>query len=899
MTGIPVQDKTVMSAKHTDGDGPPLEGPLTLTLGVVPGVATASLVLSTLLHQRGGLAGQTVAVFGSAAASCRAEHLDDVRRRAGHTGRLVVSDDLDAVIAEAPAVVVVEDLTEMNPATSRHTSRLGDVEELLARGIEVQAAVGVTQLVAARLLVRRLTGMLPRNLLPETLLERAEAITLADVPPAHVVELHHAGDPTLRRSDGALFTMEALGLLRELALGLIRRKHGETAEDAADALPLLPDVPGRVVAVLGHSGAPERIVRTGQRLAEGTGAPWSVVYTADGRGMPRRSRPAPGMQDALQLAEALGADLVPLPPGEDAVDAIMEYAQANRVSDIVLGRPSRRGLRRLVSRSLAERLIEIAGDISVHMVGEDDIAVERMAVTWRIDERRPWFHEYLVSAVATFVASGLIRLAQPLVPPENFSIVMLMAVIYAATAFGFAAGLFTSVLGLVLFNFFFIPPRFDFIVTTPENILLLTVFVVTAGVTSNLAGRLHDQAAMARRRERNTAALFRLAREVATAPTADDVIRAVVRQLNEILGVSSALLLPAGPEGTRGEAALEMAQPQRLTLTETDMEAAQWVHAHGRPAGPGTGTYEDAKCLFWPLRSADGPVGVVAMVGASPEVTASAQFRRRLDSLSGIAVVAIERMLLTREIESARFTAQTESLRAALLSSISHDLRTPLASIIGSATSLLSFGRGYDEAVRNDLLRTILEEAERLNRFVGNLLQMTKLESGAITPKCQWIDVDDLIGTTLERMERRLEGHRVVTDVTPLLPPLYVDFVLMENVVTNLLDNAVKYSPGGSAITVRAFRRGAETCIEVQDEGTGIAPEDHGHVFDKFFRVYAKDSVVAGTGLGLAICQGIVESHGGRVELDSEGLGKGATFRICLPTAQMPHDIEPEGTENV
>lgn len=903
MSRIPVHDDAVMSERcnleaDDETDGAARTGSLTLVLGVVPGVATASMILSTLLHERPDLARSTLAIIGRPAAPDRESRLRDVRQGGGHEGRLVVAGDVDEVIAGAPEAVVVEDLTEMNGPTARHTSRLGDVEELLGLGIDVYAAVSVTQLVSARDLVQRLTGMLPRNLLPEIVLERAKTIDLVDLPPAHVIERYYAGDAILRRASEGLFTMGGLGLLRDLALALIRRKHGPTAGTPSDALPPMPEVPGRVLVLLSRSGTPERIVRAGHRLAESAGAPWSVAYAEDDRDRSLRTSDSRGMGDALRLAESLGAELVTLPAGGDIVDTILEYAQANRVTDIVLGRFGARGLRRLFTRGLADRLIEVAGDVGVHLVGEADIAVERMSVTWRIDERRPWFHEYVVSAVATFIAAGLIRLAQPLVPPETLSIVMLMAVIYAATAFGFAAALFASVLGIVLFNFFFIPPRFDFIITTPENFLLLSVFVVMAGVTSNLAGRLHDQAAMARRRERNTAALFRLAREVATAPTADDVVRAVVRQLNEILAVSSALLLPTGPEGDDGQRSLEVAQPQRLVLDDSDMEAALWVHTHGRPAGPGTGTYEEASCLFWPLRTPDGPVGVVAMVGATREMTASPLFRRRLDSLSGIAVVAIERMLLTREIERARFTAQTESLRAALLSSISHDLRTPLASIIGSATSLLSFGKGYDEEVRNDLLRTILEEAERLNRFVGNLLQMTKLESGAITPKRQWIDVDDLIGTTLERMERRLEGHQVVTEVTPLLAPLYVDFVLMENVVTNLLDNAVKYSPRGSTITIRGFSRGASTCIEIQDQGSGIAPEDHGHVFDKFFRVYAKDSVVAGTGLGLAICKGIVETHGGTVELESEGQDKGTTFRVCLPTAQMPTDFEPEGIEN-
>ncbi len=909
MTGQSRQDKaphdeaemppTKSSARSDETDTAPKTGRLVLSMGLVPGVASASMILSAVLHQRDDLGDACIAVLGTAISFDRERRLRDARQGGGHQGQLVIASDIDEALTCDPAVVMVEDLAEPNPADARHSKRLGDVEELLSRGVDVYAAVSVTQLAATRDLVLRLTGMLPRNLLPDTIIERADVLELADIPPAHLIERHAAGDPVLRRGSESLYTMEALGLLRDVALGLARRKHGISVPDSAsDALPAIPEVPGRVLVLLTRSGAPDHIIRAGHRLAESAHAPWSVAYGDSGGDKSLRRGGTPAVQEALRQAESLGAEILTFGGADDAVDGIMEYCQANRVTDIVLGRPGVRGLRRLFTRSLTDRLIEVASDVGVHMVGEADVAVERTSITWRIDERRPWFHEYLVSAAATFIAAGCIRLAQPLVPPETLSIVMLMAVIYSATAFGFAAALFASVLGIVLFNFFFIPPRLDFIVQSPENVLLLSVFVVMAGVTSNLAGRLHDQATMARRRERNTAALFRLAREVASAPSADDVLRAVVRQLDEILSVSSALFLPGGGGATAEARSLDLVHPRGRPLEGVCLEAAQWVYDHGLPAGFGTGTYEKVGCLIWPLRTPDGTVGAVVLQGPDQEVLATPQFRRRLDSLCGIAAVAIERMMLTREIESARFTAQTESLRAALLSSISHDLRTPLASIIGSATSLLSFGKGYDEAVRDDLLRTILEEAERLNRFVGNLLQMTRLESGAIVPKRQWIDVDDLVGTTLERVERRMDGYSVVTEIAPLLPPLYVDFVLMENVLTNLLDNAVKYSPWGSVVTVRGYQRGDHTCIEVRDQGVGIAPEDHAHVFDKFFRVYAKDSVVAGTGLGLAICKGIVETHGGTVELDSEGLGKGTTFRVRLPTARLPDDFETEGTDH-
>lgn len=908
------------------GDSP--GGRLTLVLGIVPGVATAPVLAASVL--RGAVRPRVLAALMVPGGEGEAR-LHEALRAEGHDGPVTISGDIDEVLAAAPDAVLVEDLLELNPSGSRHVARHQDVVELLDRGIAVHAGVSVTQLRAARELMRRYTGILPRNTVPEDVVSRAGELELVDVPPAVLQERRAQGDRRLAATGTALFSAEALAALRAMALDITRRKvslslrAGETAENAgpengsADA-----SLSGRVLVLLADAAAPDRLVRAGHRLAEATTAPWAVAHVAaDLPAHDTAAAPAAASQrqdsgethrrdeeDALRLADALGAEIVSL-AAADVVEGVMDYARAHGVTDIVVGRPPRGGLGRLLSRPLADRLTEAAGPIAVHMVGDARAASERVLLTWRIDQDRPWFHEYFVSAVAAVVAAGVVRLIQPLVPAQTLSVILLMAVLYSATAYGFAAALFTSVLSVGLYNIFFLPPVLEFKMAAAENVLLLAVFSLVGGITANLAGRLHDQAATAYRRERNTAALFRLAREVATAPTPGDVLKAVVHQLDEILGVRSSLYLP--PPADRGRSPAHRtpqgaspvpAYPPRPPPAPRDREAIDWVHAQGRPAGPGTGTYEDATALYWPLRTPHGEIGVLALSGLTVEVSRQPQFRRRLESLSGLAAVAIERMMLSREIESARFTAQTESLRSALLSSISHDLRTPLASIIGSATSLLSFGRTYDEAVRQDLLRTILEEAERLNRFVGNLLQMTKLESGAITPKRQWIDVDDLVGTTLERMERRLQEHHVVTEIEPLLPPLNVDFVLMENVLTNLLDNAVKYSPAGSTITVRGHRRDGQVCLEVADEGVGIAPDDHAHVFDKFFRVYAKDSVVAGTGLGLAICKGIVETHGGTLDLESQGPdsregARGTTFRILLPQQPLPEEYRSEGSENV
>lgn len=909
------RDETTMTPLRSSGDATAARGRLTLCLGIVPGVATASQLAATILriHRRRPPDKMAFLMVPNAESETQTR---DLLRAQGFAGDLLFSSDVDDVLAVRPDVVVVEDILEANPSGSRHHYRYQDVEELRASGVSVWVAVSVTQLTMARDVVRRYTGILPRNTISDNFLSTAHDIEIIDVEPSELIDRRRQGEFRLRAVSAALFTLDALGALRDLAREVKRESTLREASPDQEAAPMLgvPATVGRILVVLTRAASPERLVRAGQRLADAAGIPWTVVFDeAAVRDGAMRRETDDETSVALRLAEALGAEIVAL-DGLERAERVMDYARAHQVTDIVIGRPRVRGIRRLFRRPLADRLADGSGDIAVHLIGDAAVGGERVMLTWRIDEDRPWFHEYVVGALAAFVAAGFIRITQSVVPPETLSIVMLMAVLYAATAYGLAAALFTSVLGVVLFNYFFLPPLHDFVITTPANVLLLAVFVVMAGITSNLAGRLHDQAVTARRRERNTAALFRLAREMATAPM-EDVLKAVARQLDEILSVRSSLFLPTGAAITRREGAgketrneavapraaeegVELVYPPQMHLRSRDDEAVQWAFAEGRPAGPGTGMYDDACCVFWPLRSPRGVVGVLGLSGVRAEHMQDIQFRRRLESLAGLAAVAIERMMLSREIEEARFTARTESLRSALLSSISHDLRTPLASIIGSATSLLSFGRTYDESVRQDLLRTILEEAERLNRFVGNLLQMTKLESGAIAPKRQWIDADDLIDTTVERLERRLQGHRVVTDVTPLLPPLNVDFVLMENVLTNLLDNAVKYSPPGSTITLRAYQDGDNVCLEVSDEGVGIAKEDHTHVFDKFFRVYAKDSVVAGTGLGLAICKGIVETHGGTLELESPGLNQGTTFRICLPLQPLPQEYKPEGTED-
>jgi two-component system sensor histidine kinase KdpD len=508
-------------------------------------------------------------------------------------------------------------------------------------------------------------------------------------------------------------------------------------------------------------------------------------------------------------------------------------------------------------------------------------------VEWRLDARRPWFHDYVLSAFAVSIAALAAKWIGTIVPAANLSIIFLAAVVYSASAYGLAAGLFTCLFSLGVAEFFFMEPRYtlgpkSFSV---ENLLLLLMFVVVAAITSNLAGRLRNQALRAERQAVEARALFQLTRDIAVASDTGGIFHAIVRQSEYLFDCDAVLLAPFRLSDTANRnTTLQVAFPPGAQIQQPELETARNVLTDGKDAQADGG-------IYFPLVTSDGPVAVLLLKGVPAERSGNEAFRRLVESLCRIAAIAVERTLRKQELENTRVVAQTEKLRSALLSSISHDFGTPLASIIGSATSLLSYGKDYPADVTNELLTTIMEEAERLNRFVKNVLQMNKLESGVLVPRLQWADPGDLVGTALDASHRRLQNHEIYVDVAEKLPLVHVDFILMENVLVNLLDNATKYAPFDSDIQVVARQMGENVAIDVVDQGRGIPTDELGAVFDKFYRAKQGDRTVPGTGLGLAICKGIVEAHEGSIEALSEGPGHGTTIRIKLPI-KTPDDDE-------
>lgn len=600
--------------------------------------------------------------------------------------------------------------------------------------------------------------------------------------------------------------------------------------------------------------------------------------------------------DLAEFAERWGVTVVAWQSGAD-IDAIVAGWSLRAPAAVVLGHRKGGSLGYGIPSASAERLEKAARAQNIEVI--PDPAQDRsrhrgrlptLGVAWRLDEQSPWYHGYVLSAVAVALVATLVKWAAGIIPTQSLAPLFLLAVVYSANAYGMAAATFTALLSIGLYDYFFgaMPYQLNLVA---EHAVLLILFLLVAGITSNLSGDLHRQASRAQRQAREARALFQLTRDIAIATDTAAIFRAIVRQCNDIFECDTVLLTPfSGGDGTNGHAslrartsALQAAYPPNATLTQDEIEAARWAYSHGRPAGRGFGDFQNMAVTFQPLSTSDATVAVLAFKNLAPATVLSADFSRVVGSICRLAALAVEHTLRKQELETARVVSQTEGLRSALLSAISHDFGTPLASIIGSTSSLLSYGKTYTPGVTEELLTTVLEEAERLNRFVKNVMQMTRLESGALILRLQWADVEDLISTSLDGAHRRLRDHEVYVDIGPVLPLVHVDFVLMESVLVNVLDNAAKYAPAESTIQVVARRHGEDVVIDVADSGQGIAPEDLGAVFDKFYRTKRRDRTVSGTGLGLAICKGIIEAFGGTIEALSEGPGRGTTIRIRLP----------------
>jgi two-component system sensor histidine kinase KdpD len=866
-------------------------GRLKVFLGAAPGVGKTFEMLTTAQAKRRDGVDVLIGVVethGRKETGALLEGFEVIPpRRVEYKGRSLEEMDLDAILARSPKLVLVDELAHTNAPGSRHPKRYLDVEELLAAGVDVYTTLNIQHLESLNDVVAKITHVRVQETVPDSIIDRADDVEVVDITPEDLIQRLKEGKVYVpQQAERAIlhyFKAGNLTALRELAL---RRTAQRVDEQMVDYM-LAHAIQGpwatseRVLVCVNEQPSCKAVVRYARRLADRLRAPWTAIHIETSRtqrfGEAERDRIA----DCLRLAERLGGEAVTL-PAADVADGVLGYAQANNFTHILIAKSRRSRWSELVRSSTTHRLIRRAGDISVHVIAEERIgkkpeeksdSVETLSSTQDFD-----LSAYGGSLAIVAAALGIGILLQTYLDITNVALVFLTAVLVSAVAYGLWPSLFACFVSVLAYNFFFLPPLHTFTITGPENVVALFFFAIVALIASHLTARVRDQAVAARLRAKTTEDLYQFSRKLAGAVSRDDLLWATAYQIALMLKVHVVLLLPEGES-----VMVRAGYPPEDTLDDADLAAAKWTWENGRAAGRGADTLPGAKRLFLPMRTGRGSVAVVGLDSERPGPILNPDQRRLLDALADQAALAIERVNLADDVDRARLATETERLRSALLTSISHDLRTPLASILGSATSLKTYRAALDDAAQEELVRTIQEEAERLNRFISNLLDMTRLESGAIVPRADLVDIDDVVGSTLERASKVLSAHTVIIDLADDLPALSVDPVLFEQVLFNLLDNAAKYSPPGTEIRLRARRDGGTVTIDVIDEGDGIPPADLERIFDKFYRVHAADRKRAGTGLGLAICRGFIEAMGGTIIAGNCPDRPGAVFTLRLP----------------
>ena len=886
----PLPEALLEAAKREHGS----LGRLKIFVGAAPGVGkTYEMLQSAHARLKGGadIVVAFVETHGRAETEALLRGLEVIpRKRLEYKGQILEELDIDAVIARHPQIAVVDELAHTNPPGSRHPKRYLDVEELLSRGIDVYTAVNIQHIESLNDVVAQITHVRVRETVPDSVFDRADAIELIDLTPDDLIQRLKEGKVYVpRQAERALehyFSPGNLTALRELAL----RRTAERVDEQllrhmqANAIPGPWAAGERILVCVSEDPHASGLVRFTKRLADRVHAPWTAISIETRRSLQLSDQERDRLADTLRLAEALGGEALTIPGVERRIaDDIINFAHANNVTQIIIGKSTRSRLFEIMRGSVVHDLVRRAGNITVNVIAGDELPsgpvlgskVQTSAWTEPFNPR-----PYLMALLTTALGLAVAELLQPWFGIENVDLVLLTAVVGVAVRYGLWPSLFATVAASLAYNFFFMPPIYTFTITDPTNIAAFFLFMVIAIVVSNVAARVRTQADTAISRIRMTEQLYAFSRKLAGTAKLDDVLWATAYQIALMLKVRVVLLLEE-----EGLLTVKTGYPPEDQLDQADLAAANWAWNNDRPAGRGSDTLPGAKRLFLLMRTGRGPIGVIGIDNDRTGPLLTPDQRRLLDALVDQGALAIERVLLVEDMERVKRTIESERLRAALLTSISHDLKTPLASVLGSASTIRDLDADLTEQQKHDLLATVIEESERLNRFIANLLDMTKLESGAIVPNTAPHDVGEIVGSALRRAGKFLGRHKVLLELDADLPMLQLDAVLFEQVLFNLLDNAAKYSPPDTTISIRSLRDKDSVSLEVADEGEGIPPGELESVFDKFYRVQKGDRVRPGTGLGLAISRGFVEAMHGQIFAANRVDRRGALLTIRLPVA--------------
>ena len=876
-------------------------GKLRIFVGAAPGVGkTYEMLLQARARKADGydvLVG-VVETHGRKETEALLEGLEIVpRRRVEYRSQWLEEMDLDAIIARRPQIVLVDELAHTNAPGSRHPKRYLDVEELLGKGIDVYSTVNIQHIESLNDVVAQITHVRVRETVPDSVFDRADAVELVDLTPDDLIERLKEGKVYVpKQAERALthfFSPANLTALRELALRRTAERVDEQLLIQMQAGAIAgPWAAGeRILVCVSEDPRAAGLVRYGKRLADRLHGLWTALYIESRRSLQYTEEERDRIADTLRLAESLGGEAVTIPSADRRIaDDVIGYAQAHNVTQIVIGKSSRSRWFEILHGSVVHDLVRRSGNISVHVIAGDDISGEPIAQkTVRTAEASKPFdpRPYAFALLTIAVAVGLGMAVWPWIGSKAVDLLFITGVVAVAVRFGLWPSLFASVVSALCYNFFFTEPFYIFMISEPADAVAVVFFFIVAILVSNVAARARIQAVTAMARARSTELLYAFSRKLAGAGTLDDVLWATAYQTAVMLKVNVVLLLPED-----GSIAVKAGYPPEDTLDSADLAAAKWAWESKRSAGRGSDTLPGAKRLFLPMNTGRGAVGIVGIDSDKPGPLLTPDQRRLLDALMDQSALAIERVRLVEDLDRAKRAAETDRLRSALLTSISHDLKTPLAAVLGAAGTLRSLSEVLDQQAKADLVATIIDEAERLNRFIANLLDMTRLESGAVVPNAALHDLGEIVGSALERASKILVRHRVEVDLAKDLPMVSIDPVLFEQVLFNLLDNAAKYAPAGTTVRIQSWRDRDSVVLQVLDEGEGVPSGDLEQIFDKFYRVQKADQVRAGTGLGLAISRGFIEAMQGTISAANRTDRRGAVFTITLPVPAQPHILD-------
>lgn len=815
-------------------------------------------------------------------------------RQIDYRGTKLSEFDIDAALARKPQLILVDELAHTNAPGSRHPKRWQDIEELLEAGIDVYTTLNVQHLESLNDVVARITGITVKETVPDSVFDKADAISLVDIPSEELLRRLKEGKVYIapqakKRAAQNFFKQSNLIALREMAL----RRTAERVDAQMDSYKVRSGTlqgwtgADRILVCIGPDTLSAKLVRVAKRMAGGLKASWTAIYIENDRHYRLSKEGQEAVERTLRLAERMGGRAEVVQAQKKAADEIIAYAKAHGITKIIVGASPKSRLKEMLQGSLVGDLLVRSGEIDVHVVtGDVESRRGLRASFWSM--RSPLSY-YATAPVMVTLCSLILIPLRTVLEPASLVMIYLVGVVVIAVRYGRGPSVLASLLSVMTFNYFCIPPYYRFKISEEQHIITFVVMLASGILIGSQTARLRLQVIFAHKREKNTSILYAMTRELTANRGKVTLAEIAVRHLADVFNSHVYLWLPDAKGQLQNVAVDSEVGEDQIDMVREE-SGARWAFTHRQNAGLGTDTLPSARGIYVPMLTGTGCVGVIGLIPHGDEKSYASETVELLATFASQTAAAIERANVAEMWERSTIEAEGEKLRNILLSSVSHDLRTPLAAITAAASTLLIEGAKYSEEYRREALRTIHEEAARLARIVTNLLDVTTLESGDVKLNKELYFIEELIGSALMRVEAKLGRRDVKTQIEHGLPLIRLDGLLIEQVLINLLENVADHTAEVTAVTISVKMVKPDLHVIVQDDGAGIPAGEEELIFDKFYS--ARKSDATGNpqgGMGLAICRGIAHAHGGKLWAQNAPEG-GAIFTLTLPIKTQDSD---------